>query len=208
MEKVDYTGDLPAEWIETIIRVSKQSAWRFQFGSHTREDLEQHAMYKCLETIRKGDYNQSLPLENFLRRHCYNRLINFKRDNFCRNEPPCKTCPLFDKKKKICTEYGENKSECEPYMDWNKKNRVRKSLLSPSNIEQESFNLLVDRNDQDGHMELVEIRNYIDEHLPYEYREDYLKLLSRAKLPKGRKPILRAVLLDIIEQYKNGGGDG
>lgn len=68
----------------TIQTVIKRLAYKYTFGPYEVEDIEQEAWIICLELLDKWDGIR--PLENFLMISLKNALINFKRNNYCRQE--------------------------------------------------------------------------------------------------------------------------
>ena len=67
--------------------MAKGFAHKFQFREYSPEDIEQEAILMSIKVIQSGKYDPARPLENFLRRHLRNRLINLKRDNTRYNKP-------------------------------------------------------------------------------------------------------------------------
>jgi DNA-directed RNA polymerase specialized sigma24 family protein len=66
--------------LRTIDNVVNAQAYKFRFDVHDEDDIRQEGRRLAWEAI-VNKYDESKPLENFLRVHIRNRLINFKRDN-------------------------------------------------------------------------------------------------------------------------------
>ena len=80
------SGITQAQIVETIDKVMGSLANKFKFGIHQRDDLMQQGRLIAWRAILEK-YDGKRPLENFLRVHLRNRIINFKRDN-TRHEDP------------------------------------------------------------------------------------------------------------------------
>ena len=72
--------------ISVIDNVMGPLANKFKFGIHTKEDIIQEGRRIAWKAIVEK-YDGKRPLENFLRVHLRNRIINFKRDNNKHDEP-------------------------------------------------------------------------------------------------------------------------
>src|SRR5437763_58309 len=81
------TEDVVLAAIDNAVNVLARS---FRFGIYDVEDIKQEARIMGLEAVPRWDRKR--PLENFLYSHIRNRLINFKRNKFRRNDPPCPKC--------------------------------------------------------------------------------------------------------------------
>lgn len=159
----------------------------FSFGYYDEDDIKQEAFIFGLEAMPR--YDSSRPLENFLYQHIKNRLINFKRDKFHRNDPPCKKCASGDK----CND-GEY---CNKYATWRSRNATKRSLMQPHSID----DLSPLGQSGDGHDAFFsddEILEKIDMNLSVELRSAYLKMKSGNSVPKARREeVLSAIRLFI-----------
>ena len=77
-------GMTEKEVTETINKVADRYAYKFQFGFYTPDDIRQEAFIIAMEAMDR--YDESRPLENFLAVHVKNRLNNFKRDKYYRQQ--------------------------------------------------------------------------------------------------------------------------
>lgn len=120
------------EFLQVWEKISKKLGYKFKFGYHSHEDMKQQAAIFALEGLK--NYDNSRPLENFLWTHVRNRLFNYKRDNYQRPDKPCLTCPLYNSKDKICTEFNDT-MDCSLYEGWIKRNDAKKNIMKPVNME-------------------------------------------------------------------------
>jgi DNA-directed RNA polymerase specialized sigma24 family protein len=149
------------------------------------DDIEQEARiigWKALES-----YDWARPLENFLRVHVRNRLINFKRDHFRKLEPPCTTCPHNDVRGRTengCLKY-QDKTNCDKWVKYVRRAESKNNLMNPLPIIES-----IDHAREDFSVENEDFVERIKAELCIEYRADFLKLMAGVKLPKHRLDIL------------------
>jgi hypothetical protein len=116
-------------------------------------------------------YDGVRPLENFLSIHIKNRLNNFKRDNY----------------------YRQDEGNAEQIQQGKKK------LLDASSIDEiRNFILVQDVSDNLEQRELIE---YIDLHLPANMRSDYLRFKNEQNLTKTKRNQLVVCLKEIVENF-------
>ena len=152
------------EVTETITRVANRYAYKFQFGFYTPDDIRQEAFIIAMDALDR--YDESRPLENFLAVHVKNRLNNFKRDKYYRQQK----------------EDQANKNKYD--------NNTKKFLMEPIDIssvrdEHENNMRLVD--DFIHTVEDQELLDMIDEYLDVGLRADYLRILNGVYVPKPRR---------------------
>lgn len=194
--------------VKSIRRVSSLLAKQYMFPGYDEDDIMQQAMIIAIKQIGQFDISKSRnskktvveKLEDFLYVVINNRLNNFKRDNFCRNNPPCLDCY-----------YGIPCSKgdiCEGFKEWKKKNNARMSIHNPVslNSNEESFD-----SDNDVHLpcpnseklidgiDLKDIVEIIRKKLPTEYLDLFNKMYSEQKISNTRK----AALLEQIREILN-----
>ncbi len=163
------------EQLLVIQKIAKRLSYKFIFGYYSREDIEQEAIMMGLEGLQRYDSTQ--PFENFICTHMKNRLINFKRDNFERKNSSTCECGSCNK----CT-----------------KRQAKKNILEPISIES------IDNTNENNTYEssemydIEDIQNLVDENLPSEYREDYLKMYSGVKIPHSQKKKIESIIYGII----------
>lgn len=182
------------EVLEAIEKAVKILAPSFVFGYHDLDDIKQHARMLGLLSLKK--YDPSRPLENFVYRHIRNRLINFKRDNFRRNDPPCAQCHNGD----FCTATG---GICKEYGKWLSRNNAKANLMRPLNIGLVSD----ERESRTRHAstaassaELAEMLDRIDAALPVELRSYYLQMRDGVAVPKAKRQLVMDVVRAAIQE--------
>lgn len=159
-----------------------------------------------LEKYEKYDKNgNERPLENFIWTHVRNRLFNFKRDNYQRPDKPCDKCPIGAYRPNDlhdCVEF-EDKHSCELYHTWATKNESRWNILNPidlNDVRDEAEDNMKVFNDNLTNLDANEIINLIDDNLPVDYREDFLKLKYNIKIGKTKKERLLKKIFEILEE--------
>ncbi len=157
-------GMTESEVLEVINKICDRYAYKFQFGYFEPDDIRQEAFIIALDALER--YEEGRPLENFLAVHVKNRLNNFKRDKY----------------------YRQNKKKDDDRQA--QLNNSKKFLMEPldiSNIRDENERNMRDDND---FVELIansELLSIIDEKLDVTYRSDYLRMRDGAYVPKPRR---------------------
>jgi hypothetical protein len=196
-------GMTESQVAEVIYRVVDTLANKFRFGFHSSEDIRQEGARFAIEALNKGSYDPSRPLENFLYTHMRNRLINYKRDNYVRNEPPCHGCIFYDPKCKKsinkCAAF-DDKAECKKLTDWLTRNTSKKSLMRPMDTAVLADDLMQESSNVIENVQFSEIQTLIDKMLPVELRTDYLRMLDGIAIPKARKMRVREAILTILRE--------
>jgi DNA-directed RNA polymerase specialized sigma24 family protein len=187
------------ELLETIDTISKKLAYKFKFGYHEIEDMQQQISIFALEGLRNYDYKR--PLENFLWTHVRNRLFNFKRDNYQRPDKPCKGCPFFDDTGTTTSECNKytDKSECVDYSSWSSRNISKKNLMHLNTIE-ELKQYLPNNDDHSENVSNNEILDRIEAELNGDSRRIYLKLKMGIKIPKAELIKLTEAIREIVDE--------
>jgi len=157
--------------LSVITQVTQKLAPKYVFASYDVEDIEQEAFIIALEALER--YDSDKPLENFLYSHVNNRLKNFKRDNYYRQD------------------YGTAQTIQDR----------KKNLLEPIDIDCLYSVSTQDNTVTDAHIR--EITELIDKKLPSHLRRDYLKLRNNSPLPKSRKANVIRVIEEIINGEYN-----
>jgi DNA-directed RNA polymerase specialized sigma24 family protein len=191
--------------VDTIERVANRLAFKYKFGYHGVEDIKQQAALHALKAMDK--YDEDRPLENFLWTHIRNRLFNDKRNNYERPDKPCLTCPLYDphcaKSHSQCEAYTD-KTECDLYARWLKRNSPKKNIMQPIDLdevkdEQEDNMKTADFTESVSNNELWEL---IDKHLHVSLRNDYMKMKNGMKISKARRKKVETAILEIVREYE------
>lgn len=194
-------GMTEQEFLDIVAKVSFKPSFRFRFGYMTAQDLQQE-LWVLLTERKDGKpsimdrYDNSRPLENFLRVAIPNKLKNYKRDNYERIyelKCACKLC-----KQKI---EHEARLSCLRYKQWYFRNIAKKNVLLPIDIDnvnnekEENMSENTDINDKIDHEEIF--RN-IDMKLPVNMRADYIKMKSGGKLGKTREEEILTKIREIL----------
>jgi len=143
---------------ELILRISRELSHKFTFAHYEFEDIVQEGFIIGMNAM--ASYNEGQPLENYLRVSIRNRLINFKRDNYFNQERDNET-----QKKKLHL--------AEP-LDIN---YINDELESGMRCEDNIISSL----------ERAELLSIIDQNLPTNFRQDYLKIMAGVKISTYRK---------------------
>jgi hypothetical protein len=194
------------EVLDTIESVAKRLAPKFKFGYHDIEDIKQEAFICAAEKLDNDKYDGKRPLENWLYVCIHNHLFNNKRNKFARPDKPCHTCPFYDKNcdksTNQCTEFA-NKMDCALYYNWSIRNDSKKNIMQPTDImniaDEHEKNMKID--DQIDKVELDELWALIDCKLDIKLRADYIRLRSNIKIPKQRRLLVEAAVLEITRDF-------
>ncbi len=196
------------EIVKILDRIADRFAVKFRFGYHDVDDIKQQARLFALEALARYTENKG-PLENFLSVHVRNRLINFKRDNYHRFQAPCLQCPFYDpeRKKSInqCAEF-EDKMECDKWRQWILRNNSKRSIMAPATSENIDYLFSYESLEHSSVVDIVankELLEYIDERLPVDLRNDYLRLKENLSVSKYRKNKVREAIIRIVEEALN-----
>lgn len=131
----------------------------FKFGYFSFDDMLQQGRLFALEALPRWDGIRQL--ENFIYSHVRNRFINFRRDYFCRNDPP----PT---------------GQIEQFNLWVKRNQQKQALAQPAfqhplpPVGAESVYHATD---------LKDTLEKVDQNLPPDLRVTYLQMRSGLTVP-------------------------
>jgi hypothetical protein len=191
------------EFLTVLDNISKRLGHKFKFGYHNFDDMKQQAAIFALEGLQK--YDKSRPLENFLWTHVRNRLFNYKRDNYQRPDKPCLTCPLYDpycKKSTSQCEDFHNKEDCELYSSWSLRNNNKKNIMKPIGMEDLKENYKNSTNhdivDTIFNQQIIDL---LDQYIPFQHRETYLRLKYGEKIYKSDMNKLYVVIKQILADH-------
>lgn len=191
-------GMSEAEVLAGIEHAVRLLAPSFTFGYYDLDDIKQQARIFCMEALPR--YDSSRPLENFMFAHLKNRLINFRRDKYKRNDPPCSLCHAGRQ-----NEHADGQV-CERYRKWKKTNSRKANLMSPihiDNVADEYERTMRSESEVDANVNISEMSRLIDDGLPAELRSDYLRMKAGEAIPKTRqakvKDAVRVILKDYID---------
>lgn len=193
--------------LEVIDKIASKLCYKFKFGYHDVDDMKQQAKLFAIEGLDR--YDGKRPLENFLWTHVRNRLFNYKRDNYERPDNPCLSCPFYDPNldvsKNKCAKFSD-KTECSLFYGWSNRNTNKKNIMNPvvmsdmkdggaSSVNKEYY-IIEDFTQK-------ELFDYVDMHIPQEYRKDYLRLINGIKLPKSKKEALIEVIKIVLDERES-----
>lgn len=192
-----------SEVLSVFDEVINKLAYKFKFGSYEIDDVKQEGMIAAIKGLE--NYDEKLPLANFIYIHVKNRLYNFKRDHYVRLEKPCVRCPL---KAFLppdgCLEF-EDRMDCSLYSNWLGRNTIKRNLTHT--LEYGQVNAVSEKNMGYGdemieNINSNEILDIIDQELPIELRKNYLKMLAGERIPKKDRMIVEDMVIKIIKQNK------
>lgn len=185
-----------------IEKVVSSLAAKFRFGYHETEDMKQEARLAAIKLMNLKKYDTSRPLENLMYSHVRNRLLNFKRDNYKRTEPPCISCPFYDKlcKKSTnqCAEFLD-KLDCKKFFNWKKRNDAKAGLMHPVDISSIFDEKLSAKSSLMKEIELKEIISIIQAGLPAYVLPLWEKAKNGEKLRKSEREKLQRHIMKILE---------
>lgn len=196
-------GITEEEFITTVNAVCKKLVYKFKFGYHTPEDMQQQAIIEALDSINKWDGKR--PLANFLYSCIHNGLFNYKRKHYHRPDKPCFTCPLYNVELHSQCEKYTDKTECDLYSTWMARNSTKKNIVQPidiSNIRDEQENNMRSEDTTEG-VDNKEMWTLIDKHLDIKLRSDYIKIKNGIKIPKPRRVKVETAIIEIMKEHND-----
>ena len=170
-------GMTKSEVLDIINKICDRYAYKFQFGYFTPDDIRQEAFIIAMDALER--YDESRPLENFLAVHVKNRLNNFKRDRY----------------------YRQQKIKDNNLDQLNNSKKFLMDTLDIDNIRDEkevNMRLENDFVDKIANEELLEI---IDEHLDVSLRSDYLRIRDGTYVPKPRREQIIEEITQILKDH-------
>jgi DNA-directed RNA polymerase specialized sigma24 family protein len=179
---------------------------QFAFGYYTPDDIRQECFILALNLLRSGKWDATRPFEPFLHKHLYNRLINFRRDNYIRNDPPCLICHRESMLNKLDTPYQcvhalPGESFCQRYTEWALRNANRRKLTHFSDISINDDSLASAAH-ADEHLGEAELRSKIDRVLPVGLRLWYLKMLAGETIPPMYKQRVQEFISEALAEHE------
>lgn len=199
-------GYTEEEVLDSIEIVVKGLASKFRFGYYSNEDMAQETRLECIKALDKYDPTRNASLRTFLWTHARNRLSNLKRNKHERQDKPCLNCPLnaydpdYLNSENQCTAY-KDKGECKPYASWLQRNSSKKNIMSPIGIQQvrdENESNMRQENDMVDRLYSQAIVDLIDEKIPLNLRQYWIKMKNDIKLNKPEREKLLSAIRDII----------
>ena len=155
--------------VSTISLISSRLASKYTFPNFEEDDIQQEAFIIGMEALDR--YDGVRPLENFLSVHIKNRLKNFKRDNYYRQD--------------------EGKAE--------EIQQGKKKLLDAASLD--DMKAFIFHKEVSADLEERELLEYIDIHIPANMRSDYLRFKNDQTLTKTKKSHLLTCLREILGRF-------
>lgn len=157
------------EQLKTIYDIAKQISSNKWIPGYEKEDIEQEAIIIGIKGTHR--YNGSIPFDKFIGNHMRNRLMTLRRDKYIK--PGC-----------FC-------GEC-------KKCKSNTSIVSIMNAS--DLNGAKDTKDKYfNDIESKDLLEYLDNFIPADLREDYLKLLQGVSIPENRKEKLQVIIKEALD---------
>jgi RNA polymerase sigma factor (sigma-70 family) len=185
------------EVLATIDVVVRKVSKTFSFGYFDVQDIEQEARIILLEALPSFDPSRAR-LEAFLTRVARTRLINFWRDKYQRNDPPCDDCHVA---MQFSMSPPHDGAFCDKYLGWHERNRNRKAVMRPSDLSS-----IPDENEKSTAIESFteeqaqynELLEKIDMAIPVELRSAFLKLRAGENIPKTLKDRIQEIVTECL----------
>lgn len=155
--------------LDTIYKVAKRISSSKWIPGYTKEDIEQEAIIIGLKGVSM--YNGSIPFEKFISNHIKNRLITLRRDKYIKPGCSCGKC-------KKCSH-----------------NLSRVNIMNPYDISMEQTKLSYEVPDSIASEELMQ---YLDDCIPAELRDDYLKLTQGCYVSNIQKEKIRVIITEAL----------
>lgn len=175
------------EILQITLNVVQGISNHLVFGYHTREDMIQQAVVEALSVLETEKYDPERPLENFLQVHIRNRLLNIRRREAFRSEPPCSCCDRWEPPEQPCSRW----------LTWQKNNSSKQALLRAADVFEVNLStdsLVVQQ------VEANELRDRIREFLPEEFHEDYDRVVNLEKISHHRLKQLRDACTHALQE--------
>jgi DNA-directed RNA polymerase specialized sigma24 family protein len=190
-------GKTEEEVLSAIEKAVNILAPSFVFGFYDVADIKQEARMFALQCLDKYDCRR--PLENFIYAHTKNRLINFKRDKFKRNDPPCQVCHIANSTNQ--RPKHEDGEFCAKYLAWKNRNAAKANIMRPLDLdyiadESEANTRLP--SEAETTVETAELLQRIDEELDIELRATYLQMRAGESVPKAKRLIVEEAVKEIL----------
>ena len=170
------------EQLETILTVCAALAPKHTFGIYDEKDIEQEGFLICAEALERYDPDKGATLKTFLYTHLNNRLLNFKRKHHY-------TLNVTGSHEEI-----ERKT---------KLNQQKKALIEPLHISKVKHDYESNMQYYDDPTITLDIQaalKHIDEALPIDMREDYLKMKDDIYISKTRREEIETKIKEVLEK--------
>jgi DNA-directed RNA polymerase specialized sigma24 family protein len=184
------------EFLRATEKVTRMLCNSFKFGYYDINDIKQQAAVFAIEGMHA--YDPSRPLDNFLYTHIRNRLINFRRDKYRRNDPPCLDCHNSLPGETL----HADKHYCERYQNWLDRNAAKQNILNPLDLQNISDDREPNTRSEStvlDQLETDEILQMIDLKLDVELRSVYLQMRAGENVPKSKREAVERAIVEIVK---------
>ena len=185
--------------LDDIERVVREFGNNYAFGYYDLDDIRQEIRFESIKVLKKykpiGKNGKFRPLPNFLYVHIKRRLLNLIRNKFKRMDPPCRMCHEG--------RYWEHEDGqiCKRYQTWYKLNSMKANLTRPINLDginEDSEQNVACKDRIDETIDVNALKDLINKNLDPQLRSDYLRMLSKEKIPNHRKVAVIEAVKEII----------
>lgn len=187
-------GLTEAEILAAIERSVEILAPGFVFGYFDIDDIKQFARMEGIKAVVKWD--RVRPFGNFAYTVIRSRLLNLVRDELRRSDPPCSKCHSG-------SSCGGDGRPCKMYQEWASRNNTKANLMRPLDLQRISDEKEArTRNESEVYdsVELAEILEKIDTHLPVELRSTYLQMRDGVAVPKAKRLEVEKAVKEILKE--------
>jgi DNA-directed RNA polymerase specialized sigma24 family protein len=196
--------------VEVITKIAHLISRKFRFGYFDEDDIRQQIAVFSLEAIKK--YNGEDNLFTFLYTHAHNRLINMKRDKFCRISPPCNTCKhsFCVNAERLCHKF-DNTDDCKVYAKWVKRNDAKRSIAAPislSMVTEDEYDALTIEDNKEAEIDFKDLLQKVEDKVPQNMRGLFLKMKHETFLTKSEKNKLKIIIEEIVGDNSRGKTNG
>lgn len=168
------------------------------FGYLDKDDLKNEIWVICLEKIETYSEEKG-KLENYLRVLVKNRLVNKFKDITKSVSSPCPKCPFYAPgiKPGDCSEYGEEKYQCNKWRNYQLSKNSRNSLLNAMEpqIERDVSSAALNKMTSD------EIFLIAGSGLNKRFQKDLIDLKNGNKITNQRKKRLQKEIAKVLVEF-------
>lgn len=180
---------------DIIERISQEHCNKI-FGYLDKNDLKNEIWQICLEKMSDFTPDRG-ELEHFLRVSVKNRLINRFKDIAKSVRSPCPRCIHYRPYNDItCAKFGEEKSNCSKWHNYQLSIKSRNSLL---NVSEKQKDITTSENTLNK-LAGEELKSIIEKELKPQFLYDFQQLISNGKLSKQKLKKLKKEILRILDK--------
>lgn len=173
------------EFITAFDNVIKKIAKKFTFTIYDADDIRQEAYIIAAEGVFSFNPVYNVPLESFLYTHLYNRLINFKRNNYIRKENNCQKCIDIGK---VC-------SRC---LHREKLNMTKKAILEPCGMDSVAHPTFL--NEYEQKIDREHLVAEVISRLNPEQIQDFYKIRDGVRINNNKKRRVVEIIKEVAEE--------